>query len=211
MSQQVSLPIVLLKKSNSYFSSGSGFNLLIRFIQYSSKILISRKIHQDELKKLYTIISDSRFLFRFWGFFDTVEELHTLFNDKSLTSFNRTLELVKSGSMIGYYPLEHLYWLKWKGIYPAGKWLDIDEFSYWSCRFWAIYIVADMIQDLMRIRSIPNGKAKMVYILKWIMNISDMFLAVHWSIKDGLLSEEEVGWFGSIGSLAGIARLISSR
>jgi hypothetical protein len=81
--------------------------------------------------------------------------------------------------MLAYYPLEHLYYLRSRGIIPstipsltsffskAKKHirLDADKLSLWSCRFWALYVIlhfAHLKEDKKlleaRQRSLRKGK-----------------------------------------------------
>jgi hypothetical protein len=81
--------------------------------------------------------------------------------------------------MLGYYPLEHLYYLGSKGIIPPSipspfsifsekkrrLALDPNKLGLWSCRFWAIYVVlhfAHLVEDrkLLKQRHSSIRKAK---------------------------------------------------
>jgi hypothetical protein len=91
-----------------------------------------------------------------------------------------TIERLQGWSMLGFYPLEHLYYLRSHDLIPAsipalsvilGRRskrisLDAGKLILWSCRFWLLYVVlqfAHLREDrkllLMRQKNLKKGKA----------------------------------------------------
>lgn len=123
------------------------------------------------LEKLYDLISDSRMLWRFWGTSRAYSCLHGSSNGRMsgllpifqwLTSLERSppptrallnIERIQGWSMLLYYPLEHLYYLRSKGILPSTLNISLPllktftvqlntlKLALWSTRAWLLYVV----------------------------------------------------------------------
>ena len=90
-----------------------------------------------------------------------------------------TIERLQAWSMLAYYPLEHLYYLRTRNLIPATipsimslfrrSWrrihLNANSLVKWSCRAWAVYVIlqfAHLIEDrkllLMKEKTLRKGK-----------------------------------------------------
>ncbi|ESK90919.1 glutamyl-trna amidotransferase subunit a [Moniliophthora roreri MCA 2997] len=100
------------------------------------------------------VVSRSRTLYRFWGLMHIVQWMGALERSPQPTRSLLNIERLQGWSMLGYYPLEHLSFLRSNDIIPSQlsarlsplakpKQLNIDagELSLWSCRCWAAYVV----------------------------------------------------------------------
>ncbi|KAF5327595.1 hypothetical protein D9619_004113 [Psilocybe cf. subviscida] len=108
----------------------------------------------DGFSKLESLLSDSRTLWRIWGLLPIFQWLISLERNPPATRNLLTIERLQGWSMLGYYPLEHLYYLRMHKIIPesipspttifAEKKkripLDVNGMALWSTRFWAAYI-----------------------------------------------------------------------
>jgi hypothetical protein len=131
-------------------------------------------------------------------------------------------------SMIGYYPLEHLAYLKWKSPSLVGGasrgGMSASKASAWSCRFWFLYIVVDMIQSqraLQQIQETTKDKSsrqtdelsqlmqqRRYHRLQLLRNALFSLPAIHWSLPkwdtDPWLSNDLVNglmWLESLVSM----------
>ncbi|KAF7312216.1 TPR-REGION domain-containing protein [Mycena indigotica] len=154
-------------------STWSGTDKFFTLLQSTCKILVpllhlrARLQHRAGLSRVATssaatgfskfasIISDSQMLGRFWGLLQIFQWLISLERTQQPTRNLLTIERLQGWSMLGYYPLEHLSYLRTHDVIPASvsspvsifdstaKPISLDSgfLSRWSCRFWASYIV----------------------------------------------------------------------
>ncbi|KAK7058421.1 hypothetical protein VNI00_002055 [Paramarasmius palmivorus] len=100
------------------------------------------------------VISKSRTLYRFWGLIPIFQWMIALERNPQPTRNLLNIERLQGWSMLGYYPLEHLTFLRSNDVIPSQlslrvsplskpKKLDLNagEMSLWSCRCWAAYVV----------------------------------------------------------------------
>ncbi|EGN91910.1 hypothetical protein SERLA73DRAFT_191823 [Serpula lacrymans var. lacrymans S7.3] len=155
-----------------YLSTWSGSDKFLMIIQYAIKLVIpflnmrSRLQHRaglrkdtssytaQSLKKFDGLISDSKMLWRLWGILPIVQWLISMERNPPPTRKLLTIERLQGWSMLVYYPLEHLYYLRAHELIPAiipsvasffnrsskPTSLNANALSLWSCRFWAIYV-----------------------------------------------------------------------
>jgi len=124
--------------------SGSTYKLecTLKFAQYSIW-LISKLASSSELRKMYTQISNSRYVMRFMGGPLTLHAIKTgswsgNWEDKRI----HKLTDIMAWSMLFYYPFEHMAFTKW--ICPRLIRINAERHSAISCRFWGLYVIADM-------------------------------------------------------------------
>ncbi|KAI5120196.1 hypothetical protein M0805_006302 [Coniferiporia weirii] len=150
-----------------YLSTWSGSEYIV---QYALKIIIpfldlrARLQHRTGMRKetsssaspalstLYGMISNSRMLWRFWGLLPIYQWLTSLERVSPPTRELLTIERIQGLSMLLYYPLEHLYYLRANGLLPATVSLSIPflksfsvrlnatKLALWSTRAWALYV-----------------------------------------------------------------------
>ncbi|KAI0636061.1 hypothetical protein C8Q77DRAFT_1101155 [Trametes polyzona] len=187
-----------------FLSTWSGSDKLFMLIQYTVKLLVpflrwrarlqygvgTRKAPisstADRLGKLAGIISDARMFFRIWGLLPIFQWMIAMERNPSPTRKLRTIERLQGWSMLGYYPLEHLYYLLSHSIIPdkitlpsltafvpfirtrpSEKHIPLNPgtLALWSTRFWAAYVVlqlAHLREDskLLRMRERTLAKTK---------------------------------------------------
>jgi hypothetical protein len=96
------------------------------------------------LRKLYSELSMSRYVFRMYGFFQSLEGFRSGSWaggtwDNPLIS--KIAKYLLAGSMIFYYPLDHLAYAGWQ--MPQLVRVNANKVSQISCLFWSIYTVSD--------------------------------------------------------------------
>ncbi|KDQ57330.1 hypothetical protein JAAARDRAFT_35956 [Jaapia argillacea MUCL 33604] len=180
-----------------YLSTWSGSDKLFMIIQYAVKLIVpflnmrARMQHRAGLrptdtssaaegwKKLASVVSDARVLWRIWGLLPIVQWLISLERSPPPTRKLLTIERMQGWSMLAYYPLEHLYYLCSHSIIPSTFpslaslfsshakpiVLNTDAMGIWSCRFWALYVVLQFAhlkedRELLKIREKALNKAK---------------------------------------------------
>ncbi|KAJ7363953.1 hypothetical protein DFH08DRAFT_930060 [Mycena albidolilacea] len=156
-----------------FISTWSGTDKFFTLVQSVSKILVhllhlrARLQHRAGLRKVpvsaaaggwakfASAISDSQMLGRFWGLFQIFQWLISLERTQQPTRNLLTIERLQGWSMLGYYPLEHLCYLRIHDVLPAtlpspaallnpaAKPLSLEPagLALWSCRFWASYVL----------------------------------------------------------------------
>ncbi|KAJ7284857.1 hypothetical protein C8J57DRAFT_1289667 [Mycena rebaudengoi] len=156
-----------------YLSTWSGTDKCFTLVQSVCKILIpllnlrARIQHRAGLRKVpvsaaagglktfASAVSDSQMLGRFWGLFQIFQWLISLERSQQPTRNLLTIERLQGWSMLGYYPFEHLCYLRLHDVIPstvpspssilnpAAKpiKLDTEYLTLWSCRFWLSYVV----------------------------------------------------------------------
>ncbi|KAJ7659916.1 hypothetical protein B0H17DRAFT_1095674 [Mycena rosella] len=156
-----------------YLSTWSGSDKFFTLIQSICKILVpllhlrARIQHRAGLRKVpvssaagslgkfASAVSDSQMLGRFWGLFQIFQWLISLERTPQPTRNLLTIERLQGWSMLGYYPLEHLCYLRIHDVIPAtvpspasvldpaAKPLALEpqSLALWSCRCWASYVI----------------------------------------------------------------------
>ncbi|KAI6042587.1 hypothetical protein EDC04DRAFT_3108713 [Pisolithus marmoratus] len=180
-----------------YLSTWSGTDKLFTLIQYTLKLVApvliarARLQHRFGLRKEHTrnvsssfskfsnIIGDFRMLGRFCGLFPVLQWMISMERNPPPTRALLNIERLQGWSMLVYYPLEHLYYLRIHDLIPAaipsiisltGRGsrkisLNAGKLAMWSCRAWAAYVVlqfAHLLEDrkllLMKERHLKKGK-----------------------------------------------------
>ncbi|KAG7099627.1 hypothetical protein E1B28_001455 [Marasmius oreades] len=104
--------------------------------------------------KFCRVLSSSRTLYRFWGLIPILQWMISLERNPQPTRNLLNIERLQGWSMLGYYPLEHLSFLRSQDVLPPkvtvsvplltakpkSFTLDPSELSLWSCRCWAAYV-----------------------------------------------------------------------
>lgn len=156
-----------------FLGTWSGSDKLFMVVQYAAKVIIpllnlrARLQYRAGLRqhptssaaegyaKLYSLVGDSRTLWRIWGLLPILQWLISLERKPQPTRNLLTIERLQGWSMIAYYPLEHVYYLCTHGIIPStipspanlfssqkkSIKLDVNAIAIWSCRFWAAYVL----------------------------------------------------------------------
>ncbi|KAI0303564.1 hypothetical protein B0F90DRAFT_1585282, partial [Multifurca ochricompacta] len=157
-----------------YLSTWSGSDKLFMIIQYGAKLLIpilearARLQHRagiryeptssvaPKLAKLVSVISDARTLWGLWGILPIFQWLISLERSPPPTRRLLTIERTQGWSMLAFYPLQHLTYLRTHDLIPTAlslpsfsgnpRQLTINEpaVSLWSTRLWAAYVVLQL-------------------------------------------------------------------
>ncbi|KAI0044164.1 hypothetical protein FA95DRAFT_1497534 [Auriscalpium vulgare] len=171
-----------------YLSTWSGSEYKpFQIIQYSAKLLVpflqlrARLQHRaglrsepvsnvaPSLKKLADVVSGARELWGIWGLLPIVQWLISLERSPPPTRRLHTIERLQGWSMLAFYPLQHIYYLRSRDIIPTSASLPLPvEFastasvpkgsakssvnvpinatalSLWSTRLWAVYVVLQL-------------------------------------------------------------------
>ncbi|KAI6155192.1 hypothetical protein BKA82DRAFT_991927 [Pisolithus tinctorius] len=181
-----------------YLSTWNGTDKLFTLIQYTLKlaapVLIARSrlqhcigLRKEPIRnvsssflKFADIIGDFRMLGRFCGLLPVLQWMISMERNSPPTRALLNIERLQGWSMLFYYPLEHLYYLRAHDLIPAaipsfislagrGSFrrlnLNAGKLAMWSCRAWTVYVLlqfAHLIEDrkllLMKERHLKKGK-----------------------------------------------------
>lgn len=186
--------------------------------------LIQEKVSSTTLKAATALISsaargsalcsDLRTGMRLFGLVDMLLWLREHWLRGSSTPMQRRLTWVRIAALTAYYGLEHTYYLTGHGVLPLSPEI-IAPCAAWSCRFWAIDLVAAQILDMLscpkelKERVMPASQKEknsprsltdqeFVWLRQTGINVAYLILAVNWSMKTGYLSDAMVGLIGSL-------------
>lgn len=110
------------------------------------------------LKKLSLDLSFARYALRLLGLPASMEAARTgSWGSKNTPSW---LGQIMAWSMIGYYPMEHVAYARWQApqLLPGQ---NAERWSAWSCRCWLLYIVADMTQSVLKLKSLIKERSEL--------------------------------------------------
>ncbi|KAF8440387.1 hypothetical protein L210DRAFT_3539526 [Boletus edulis BED1] len=190
-------PSEVLNHLIRFLSTWSGTDKLFTLVQYTMKLVApvllarARLQHRVGLRKEPTSsvassfasfsgrIGDFKTLGRFWGLLPILQWMVSLERNPPPTRALLMIERLQGWSMLAYYPLEHLYYLRAHDLIPAsipsitsllGRTserirLNAKSLAMWSCRAWAIYVIlqfAHLMEDrkllLMKEKTLRKGK-----------------------------------------------------
>lgn len=112
------------------------------------------------LNKLYSEISFTRYVLRFYGFFQSLEGYRSgswAGGEWDNARIGKIAKYLMAGSMMIYYPLEHVAYAGWK--MPGLARVDANKFSAVSCAFWTAYIVGDFWAGCLKWRELRRKLA----------------------------------------------------
>lgn len=151
------LPSATLSHFNRVAGSTSGQDKLFMVYAYAAHVVVaalkSKRLATktridlaERIEKLRGVISDARVLYRLFGLFPIISWAQSL-NDPATQPKDGQLLLIQrlqAWSMLLYYPLEHTYYLAGKGVFKIQP-KRIGQLVIWSCRFWAAYVVLQIL------------------------------------------------------------------
>jgi hypothetical protein len=193
----------ILQAYVKFTSSATNQDKILKVVQYSLWLLArfySKSYYRSALEKLSEEISWTRYVNRFFGFPASLEGATS-----GSWGSPKALGKALAWTMIGYYPLEHLAYLKWKVpdiCLPSRSDSRLAaKVSAWSCRFWFAYIVLDIVRSTFALTSNnereeekvsnPASRTERLQILR---NALFFLPAINWSLPkwdtDPLLSSE---------------------
>lgn len=190
----------ILQAYVKFTSSAANQDKILKVFQYSLWLLarFHSKSYRSALEKLSDEICWTRYVNRFFGFPASV--------DGALSgswASPKVLGKALAWTMIGYYPLEHLAYLKWRVpeiCFPGRSDSSLaTKASAWSCRFWLAYIVLDILRSTVVLPSSVEKdddkvplEASQTERLQIVRNVLFFLPAVNWSLPkwdtDPLLS-----------------------
>ncbi|KAK7033057.1 TPR-region domain-containing protein [Favolaschia claudopus] len=180
-----------------FLSTWSGTDKFFTLVQAICKIMVhvltfrARIQHRAGLRKVpvsnaaggfakfASAVGDSQMLGRFWGLFQIFQWLIALERNQQPTRNLLTIERLQGWSMLGYYPFEHLSYLRTHDVLPptlpspasllnpTAKPISLNakDLSLLSCRCWASYVIlqfAHLREDrkllLLQQRALRKGK-----------------------------------------------------
>lgn len=127
----------------------------LKIVQYSLWAVIYSKSKQQrnssstvspDLLKIYSDLSMTRYVFRMYGFFDTIAAYRSgswaggTWENPLIAKIAKYL---LAGSMICYYPLDHLAYVGWQMPKTVGRRINANKVSQISCLFWSVYTISD--------------------------------------------------------------------
>lgn len=109
------------------------------------------------LRKVYTELFMARYAPRLFGIPTCIEGIR---NGSWVGSEYKDERLRHTGKfmawcMLFYYPLEHIAYARW--VAPELIDADAEQFSAWSCRAWALYVIADIVASLLKIKELREN------------------------------------------------------
>ncbi|KAI5451742.1 hypothetical protein NCC49_001389 [Naganishia albida] len=246
-----SSPTLTLSNVSRFLNSASGLDKGLMVIQYPAKIVVAllvalaaRLVTLDKrgkaglgmqvlqrvavtwaarFKALSSSIGDARTMMRLLGIIPVLASLPSLLSS-SLAKTDPTAHIINSLqtlSLLAYYPLENISYLSGKGVFPLPPAREAN-WSTWSCRFWAAYVVLDVwrlarqwegMRGQERVLRVSPEKGDMEALRKekesWaeevVTNVGYAPLTIHWSLPNGAWTNEMwTGIFGTVACLAGI-------
>lgn len=168
--QVTSLLERLLKRYCSYMSSPLHQDRGLKFLQWTLWLfskLVRNPSRSKHLRKLYLDVSFARYVTRLLGFPVALEAALTGSWTPSSERFGSAMKWVGralSWSMAGYYPAEHVAYVQWMlpSAFPPER-RTAERWSYISCRFWLLYVVAEATQCALQwkeLASAPTANGK---------------------------------------------------
>ncbi|EPZ36382.1 hypothetical protein ROZALSC1DRAFT_29719 [Rozella allomycis CSF55] len=190
----------------------------------------NNKQYIEKINNFTSPLADTRMILRFFGLLSTIDGLKHPYETEKLY---RQIEIAQGLSMMVYYPCEHVYWLgihkilDLKDVDSWSRWscqawaiyiiLDIfviiSKLSNTIKKMGSIKIKiksAKKDEDFIKLKKYQEEikvceNQKNDFYLRLIGYVGDLPLAIHWSLKNPILSPIGVGILGTISSIAGIS------
>lgn len=87
-------------------------------------------------------MADFRILLRYYGLLPLLQYHRAIEQAPPPSKALTTIIRLQNASMFLYYPMEHVYWLAAHKVLRMRPWA-VDQVGYWSCRFWALYVILE--------------------------------------------------------------------
>lgn len=178
----------LLQVYSSYVSNSYNQDKLIKTIQYSLWML-SRFYGgsmRDALTKLSGELLWARYATRLVALPTALEGIQS-----GSWGSPKVLGKAMAWSMLLYYPLEYVAYVKWKAPQlgasnPKTPHRLAERASAWSCRCWVAYIVLDIVRSTLALRPnlSPSSDTQRNERLQIVRNALFFFPAVSWSLPN---------------------------
>lgn len=148
---------------NKFISSAANQDKGLKLMQWTfwlfTRIYPSKKA---PLQKTSFDISFARYLLRFYGIPSTIEAVRNGSWEDSSSLLGRFSGKVMAWAMLGYYPLEHVAYVRWTApeLLPA-SW-NANRLSAYSCRFWLLYLFGDLAQGTLRLQRLYRSRKELL-------------------------------------------------
>jgi hypothetical protein len=145
--------------TTSASSQDKGLKLMQYTLWLASRFYGKTSPGRESLHKLSVEICWGRYINRIFGLPASIEEARNCSFDSG------AIRALLAWSMVAYYPLEHLAFIKWKAPnlrFPS-PWPDdrvAAKATAWSCRFWLLYTVVDIARSTLALREAANKVAE---------------------------------------------------
>lgn len=154
----------LLPHYNTFISSSANQDKGLKVLQWTlwffSKIYSKKK---KELYKVSTDISFARYILRFYGLPSAIEAIQNKsWEDTSTGYLGEITGKLMAVAMAVYYPLEHLAYIRWTSPELIPGRISANKLSSYSCRLWLVYILAELTQSILRLRSLYASHKKLL-------------------------------------------------
>lgn len=131
----------------------------LKLIQWT--LLLWSKMYQNKtqqgLAKLSSDISFARYLLRFYGLPSCIEAIRSGSWGGS-SKWSRILGKTMAWSMLVYYPLEHVAYIKWTSPHTLPNSVNANILSAMSCRFWFVYLVCEILQSILHLKEMEQTR-----------------------------------------------------
>jgi hypothetical protein len=138
------------------FTTDQGLKVLqwsLWALSYMTKSNKRNRHISPSLRKLYLELSFTRYILRFYGFLQSLEGYRSgswAGGDKwENPLIPKIAKYVLAGSMLFYYPLEHVAYVGWQVPQLVPR-VNANKFSAISCWFWTAYIVGDFWMNCLK-------------------------------------------------------------
>lgn len=176
----------LLQVYSSYVANSYNQDKMIKIIQYSLWMLshFYRGSIRDALTKLSGELLWARYATRLVALPTALEGIQS-----GSWGSPKVLGKAMAWSMLLYYPLEYVAYVKWKAPQlgansPKTPHRLAERASAWSCRCWVAYIVLDIVRSTLALRPnlSPSSDTQRNERLQIVRNALTFFPAVSWSL-----------------------------
>jgi hypothetical protein len=146
-----------LRNYVKFTSSALNTDRSLKLLQWTLWLASYMKKSQG-LKKLSLDLSFARYALRLLGLPASMEAAR---NGSWGNKTHPWLGQIMAWSMIGYYPMEHVAYVRWQApqLLPNQS---AERWSAWSCRCWLLYIVADMTQSTLKLKGLLKDKREIL-------------------------------------------------
>lgn len=210
----------LLQFYVKYTSSAGNQDKILKVVQYSLFMLARfyPKRVRAAMEKLSDEVCWTRYVNRFFGLPTSIEGVRS-----GSWASSKALGKAMAWTMIGYYPLEHVAYLKWRApdiCLPSRSDSRLAaRASAWSCRFWLAYIILDTLRvfpskDISELSSEEENSIARQERLQLVRNALFVLPAVSWSLPkwdtDPLFSPPVCNWLMWLESIVCMYQGVSS-
>ena len=163
--QRVSSKLASLSSRSS--TNDEGLKILCYMVDFLSGFCPAGSSGKEGLDRVYESIFMSRYVGRFWGFGNAVDGMvnGSWGEPEGEGSWSGAQERndiarLQAACMACYHPLEIIAWLGWvtKWKRRGGGWRDPDKMSAWSCRFWLLYILLNLVKNGKKLNAISSAE-----------------------------------------------------